>query len=68
MWDIVLVLDVDTNVELVLQMFDASRLERFRKPLRCDAVRHAHRALGVEPRGVVVGGAEGTCVKQVFKA
>ena len=49
-------------------MLDASRLERFRTVLRRDAVRHAHRAFGVEPRGVVVRGAEGTCVKLVLKA
>ena len=35
---------------------------------RCDAVRHAHRVLGVEPRAVVVMGVEGTCVKLVLKA
>ena len=34
MWDVVLLLDVDTNEERVLEMVDASRLERCRKLLR----------------------------------
>ena len=36
--------------------------------LRRDAVCHAHRIVGIEPRGVVVVDAEGTLVKLVVKA
>ena len=68
MWHVVVVLHVDTNVERVLEVLNASRLEHCRKLLRRDAVGHAHRVLGVEPRGVVVLGAEGTCVKLVLEA
>jgi hypothetical protein len=68
MRDIVLFLHVDTNEERVLEVLNASRLERFRKRLRRDAVRHADCVVGDEPLGVVVLGAEGTYVKQVLKA
>jgi hypothetical protein len=63
-----LILDVDTNAERVLEVLNASRLERCRKLLRHDAVGHAHCVLGVKPRGVVVLVAEGTFAEHVLKA
>ena len=62
MRDVILVFHIDTDAENVLEVEDASRLERCRKLPRRDAIGHALCVLLVEPLVIVMIGVEGTYI------
>ena len=65
MRDVIIDSHIDTDVDNVLEVVDASRLELCRKLLRRDSIRHALCVSYVEPLVIVMSGVEGTYIQRL---
>ena len=65
MRDVIIDSHIDTDVDNVLEVVDASRLELCRKLLRRDSIRHALCVSYVEPLLIVMSGVEGTYIQRL---